>query len=131
MGFTTGTASASCFHHPKLDVQCVVHGGDFSFSGADYALDWIQERMQRAFLCKVECRLGPDPSDDKHARILNRVISWEKWGIQYEADPRHAEVLVRELDELIKRERSRRIKGGGEGIHPFFMRKKYKGFKNK
>ena len=43
----------------------------------------------------------------------------------------HDEVLVRELDELIKRERSRRSKGGGEGIDPNFMRKKYKGFKNK
>ena len=54
--------------------------------------------MTQAFLCKVEGRLGGGSKDLKQARILNRVISWQDWGIQYEADPRHAEVLIRELE---------------------------------
>ena len=29
---------------------------------------------------------------------MNRVITWCPWGLQYEADPRHVEVLVRELE---------------------------------
>ena len=73
----SGTASASCFYHPNSGVQCVVHGDDFTFSGCDSALDWTRERMQQAFLSKIDGRLGPDPQDLKQARILNRVISWE------------------------------------------------------
>ena len=48
--------------------------------------------------CTIEGRLGDDPQDLKQARILNRVVTWESWGIRYEADPRHAEVPIRELD---------------------------------
>ena len=45
MGFTVGSASANCFYNPNLDVQCVVHGDDFSFSGDSQALDWVQDKM--------------------------------------------------------------------------------------
>ena len=31
-------------------------------------------------------------------RILNRVVEWAKEGIYYEADQRHAEIIVEELD---------------------------------
>ena len=30
-------------------------------------------------------------------RILNRIITWSERGIEYEADPRHAEAIVRDL----------------------------------
>ena len=69
MRFNSGVASASCFYHPRIDVQCVVHGDDFTFSGTDSALDWVQKEMQKAFLCKVEGRLGPDAHYLKQARI--------------------------------------------------------------
>ena len=54
--------------------------------------------MENKFLCKIEGRMGGAPEDVKQARILNRIITWEELGIQYEADPRHAEVLIREME---------------------------------
>ena len=30
---------------------------------------------------------------------MKRVLKWESWGISYEADPRHAELLIRQLGE--------------------------------
>ena len=54
MGFKAGKASANCFFHPSLDVRCVVHGDDFTFSGSDEALNWIQGQMEKTFLCKIE-----------------------------------------------------------------------------
>ena len=56
MVFSVGTASSCCFYHPALDVRCVVHGDDFTFSGDDNALDHIQRCMEKAFLCKIEGR---------------------------------------------------------------------------
>ena len=67
MGFRAGKASASCFCHPKLDVRCVVHGGDFTFSGSDEALNWIQGRMEKELLCNIEGRMGGGPQDVKQA----------------------------------------------------------------
>ena len=97
MGFAVGTASANCFYNANLDIRCVVHGDDFTFSGEPHALAQVQRQMQQAFLCKVEGILGSDEGDLKQARILNRIVTWNEWGLQYEADPRHAEILVREL----------------------------------
>ena len=81
-----------------LDVRCVVHGDDFSFSGTDRALTKIEEGMSKAFMCKIEGRLGDGPTDVQQLRILNRVVTCCSWGIQYEPDPPHAEVLIRELE---------------------------------
>eukprot|EP00969_Alexandrium_andersonii_P182542 8065545-Alexandrium_andersonii.AAC.1 len=53
--------------------------------------------MTEAFLCKVEGRLGGDSGDLKEVRLLNRIIRWTPSGLRYEADPRHAEQLVRDL----------------------------------
>ena len=46
---------------------------------------------------KFRGRIGPDAQDDKHIRILNRVVQWTEEGIEYEADQRHAEIIVSKL----------------------------------
>eukprot|EP00975_Prorocentrum_lima_P067656 12916149-Prorocentrum_lima.AAC.1 len=53
--------------------------------------------MEAHFLCKVEGRLGGGATDLKEARLLNRVIRWSPAGYRYEADPRHAEQLLRDV----------------------------------
>jgi len=96
-GFTQGGASPCCFQHAKRDIQCVVHGDDFVFSGNDGDLDWVQGCMQKSFLVKIVGRLGDGCKDVKEIRILNRIVRWEADGIYYEADPRHAEILARDV----------------------------------
>eukprot|EP00969_Alexandrium_andersonii_P172897 7642811-Alexandrium_andersonii.AAC.1 len=39
LGFVRGKVSACCFYHAALDVRCVVHGDDFTFTGYDADLD--------------------------------------------------------------------------------------------
>jgi len=96
-GFVQGMASPCCFHHGARDLRCVVHGDDFVFVGHDRDLDWMTKRMAESFLTKVVGRLGGDEGDDKEIRVLNRVLRWSAEGIYYEADPRHAELLARDL----------------------------------
>ena len=38
--------------------------------------------------------LGAGREHEKTIRVLNRVLSWSKDGIQYEADQRHADIVV-------------------------------------
>ena len=41
--------------------------------------------------------LGPDSWDTKEVIILNRVLRWTPKGLEYEADPRHVEIITSEL----------------------------------
>ena len=68
------------------DLACVVHGDDFTFSGFDVDLLWIQNLMEGWFEIKVRAKLGPEDSDDKVVTILGRTVRWKDWGIEYEAD---------------------------------------------
>jgi len=42
-------------------------------------------------------RIGPNRDDIKSIRVLNRVIEWTPEGIKYEADQRHAEIIISTL----------------------------------
>ena len=41
--------------------------------------------------------LGPEKRHLQEVRVFNRVLTWTATGITYEADPRHAEIIIREL----------------------------------
>ena len=51
----------------------------------------------RGMKSKFRGRLGPEKEDDKSIRILNRIVEWTEAGIRYEADQRHAELIVKEM----------------------------------
>ena len=53
--------------------------------------------MKDEYEVKVRGMLGPDRKDGKEISILDRCIEWKKDEFWYEADPRHAEILIREL----------------------------------
>lgn len=49
----------------------------------------------------------------KEQSILNRIVRWTETGLEYEADPRHAEIVVKEMhpyrtyDTPVDKERNR------------------------
>ena len=53
--------------------------------------------MQDQYEIKVRGSLGPDRNNDKSMTILNRCLEWKDDGIHFEADPRHADILIKEL----------------------------------
>ena len=95
LGFAKGRASPCCFFHVRLGVRCIVHGDDFVLSGTAGALDEVKARMHERFLLKELGRLGGGEGELKELRVLNRIIQWTPAGLRYEADPRHAEIVVR------------------------------------
>ena len=74
-----------------------MHGDDFTILGDTEQLDWFRNKIADRFEVKFRGRLGPETKDDKSIRILNRVITWTNEGIHYEADQRHAEIIVQQL----------------------------------
>jgi len=74
-----------------------VYGDDFTTTGEKRALDWFKKMLEEKYELVESARMGPGLEDDKAARILNRVVRWTPEGIEYEADPRQAEQLCRDL----------------------------------
>jgi hypothetical protein len=95
MGFARGRASPCCYYDAAAGVRCIVHGDDFVLTGRAGALDAVKASMHERFLLKELGRLGGGQGELKEMRVLNRVIQWTPAGLKYEADPRHAEIVVR------------------------------------
>ena len=96
IGFTTGNASPCNFYHPIRRISITVHGDDFTSTAREQDLKWLKSMFNAKFEVTNEF-LGPGEGHARQVRILNRVISWTDDGIQYEADQRHAEVVIRQL----------------------------------
>ena len=96
-GFRSGTATPCVFHNRDRDIRAVVHGDDFTVLASENQLDWFRREIVKRFEVKFRGRLGPEQKDDKSIRVLNRVVEWTVSGIMYEADQRHAEIIVQEL----------------------------------
>ena len=44
------------------------------------------------------CAPWPGKDDDHEGLVLNRVVRWTSGGLEYEADPRQAEKLIRDTE---------------------------------
>ena len=93
IGFVTGKASPCNFHHPARGIMLTVHGDDFTSTGREVDLQWLDQALRKKFEIKTDF-LGPGARHAKQMRVLNRILSWTSDGITYEADQRHAELLV-------------------------------------
>ena len=96
MGFTQGRSNPCVFKGPRNRSWIVVHGDDFTVLAEKEELVQIFEEMSRKLIAKNRGILGPD-GDNRSVRILNRIVEWTGKGLKYEADQRHADIIVREL----------------------------------
>ena len=98
LGFQQGRASSVAFYHPERRVRIVVHGDDFIIEGEEEDLWWVHDELKQKYIVKMRGILGPEDSDAKEVVVLNRVLSWEGGTFKYEADPRHAEKMLRDME---------------------------------
>ena len=95
MGYDTGKFSP-CRHHSSAVAMCVFrHCDDFVVSGTR-----TQQHLFKHLIVKHLAALG----DVTEVRIMNRIVRWVKrpYGsgrkrIEYEADPRNAELIMHQL----------------------------------
>ncbi len=95
-GYVQGKANPCLFRHPQKDVMIMVHGDDFVAVGRRKELTDTQATLENKYKIKVEV-LGEGPGCQDEVRILNKIVRWTPEGIDLEADPRHAEIVVRDL----------------------------------
>ncbi len=97
IGFRRGRASPCNFYHEEKGISTTVHGDDFTSSGPEAALHWMDKKLRAKFEVKTNF-LGPKECHSKQIRVINRVLTWGDEGITYEADQRHAEIIVQAMD---------------------------------
>ena len=74
----------------------MVHGDDFVAVGPDKHLQNIKNTLSEKYKIKIE-QLGYGGDNKSEIRILNKVVRMTDTGIELEADPRHAELVISEL----------------------------------
>ncbi len=94
-GFRQGSYSACVFYREQKNVRVVVHGEDFTVLGPSKSLAWFRGVAQQRMEVKFNGRL--ERGKPGAARILNRIVTVTENGLEYEADQRHAEILIRDM----------------------------------
>lgn len=91
-----GKSSPRNVCHRKRNLFVTVHGDDFTSTGPTSQLLWFQRLLDAKYECKYKM-LGPGKNQVKSVRVLNRTIEWTEAAITYEANTRHAELIIKQL----------------------------------
>jgi hypothetical protein len=75
----------------------VVHGDDFTCLGPKKSIVEYEDQLASRFEIKRRGHIGESEGCIKEIRILNRILRLTDEGLRCEADPRHAEMLVKAL----------------------------------
>ena len=111
-GFTRGVSNPCLYYNPKTEVSVMVHGDDFLTVGSKTSTDALKKTLMTAY--KVKCEfLGGGEGEVSEIRVLNRVVRRTGSGLTIEADPRHAEMVIKDLELTTAKEG--RVPGSKEG----------------
>ena len=99
-GFVRGVGHPSVFHHAARNIWTLVHGDDYCSAGSPESLDWLQGVLEKRYKIKTQ-RIGenkPGRPRISEGQVLNRVVRWTPEGYELEADLRHAELIIEQLE---------------------------------
>ena len=74
----------------------LVHGDDFLVLGDEDGQKYLKDTLSEHYDYRCDGCIGPE--DNQHMTLLNRIVTYHKDGsVSFEADPRHAEMIIRQL----------------------------------
>ena len=103
MGYVVGILNLCLYHHPVKDISVYRFVDDFVVCGTRAQVAEFKDELGKHLIVKHLGTLGPCKAlgDCQEVRCLNRLIRWvcPPFGkgverIEYEADPRHAELVI-------------------------------------
>ena len=97
-----GVGHPSVFHHVDKDIWTLVHVDDDCSAGTFSSPDWRQGVLEKRYKIKSQ-RIGDGighkgVQKQNEGQVLNRVIRRSPEGYELEADLRHAELIVEQLE---------------------------------
>ena len=105
LGFQVGVVHPSVYYNCEKHAACVRHGDDFIVLATRECQRWFQDSLSKHMLVKLLGVLGPcaNLGDKDELRVLNRIVRFTRpsfggeGAIEWEPDPRHVEILARQL----------------------------------
>merc|ERR1712078_164577 len=122
LGFQRGKYNPCLYYHRQRNLRTFLHGDDFATVGTRDGVQWLKKALENRFEIKTQCvgpgainggwkkvtgaATGPAPTatqgepiqEGSEGRLLNRVLRCTPAGWEVEADQRHADLIVQELD---------------------------------
>ena len=97
IGFKVGRGHPSVFFHPGRNLRVLVHGDDYLSSGYAEDLNLLKDCLEKQYELQSQ-RVGVGDGRTIEGKILNRIVRWTANGYEMEADPRHCELVLRQLE---------------------------------
>lgn len=97
-GFVPGLGSPVLYVNTVRDIKVSVHGDDVTALGRAEDLEWLKDRFLERYEIKYGGMLGDGPKDVQDVMILNRLVHYGSFETTIEADPRHVQILLNELN---------------------------------
>ena len=97
-GFAPGLGSPVLFVNATRDLKVSIHGDDITVLGFEDDLMWLYKQIDTRYEMKFGGLLGPDKTDVQDVAILNRLVHYSATATTFEADPRHVEIILNELN---------------------------------
>ena len=102
-----------------------IHGDDFIVCASRQDIDWLVKKLKEKVEIKHEV-LGWNFDEVQQSRILNRVVTLRQDGFTYEPDPRHGELIVRDMfDQVGKVKKNLHQTRGSTGYRAIAARANY------
>ena len=98
-GFHVGKASPALFRHDGEKILGLVHGDDFLTLSDSRGQGFFESCLAKRYQYKMRGRLGPRRNHTREIRVLSRYVRWPESGdLEHEADPRHAQLIMKQLE---------------------------------
>ena len=95
--YVKGKASPCLFKHAASGSMASIHGDDFVVGGPGTHLKDLKKAICGKYKAKVRAILGPETAVDKSVVMLGRIIEWKEHCVDVDADPRHLELILKEM----------------------------------
>ena len=92
LGFSECVTQPGIYFHAGRNLQVVSHVDDFLCIGGEQELRWFRDSLQK----KYEIKSNILNAGNKTVTFLGRKVTWTDEGIEFEADDKHVEILLRE-----------------------------------
>ena len=113
-GFQQSLYNPQVYWHKGRGLKTLLHGDDFITTGTRQQARWFRKMLEARFDIKTAV-IGDGLDEVCEDRVLGRIIRVTSNGWEYEADQRHAELIVRGLGL----EKAKSVNSPGEDEKPW------------
>ena len=96
VGFTRRRGHPSVSYHEGKGIKALFHGDDYVCSGSVSSFECSQKELEKPYEIQTQ-HIGSAKGRPREGKVLNRIIRCTDQGFEIEADPRHAKLVMEQM----------------------------------